>query len=112
MRIAIPLAGGRLAAHFGHCEEFALVDADGGSSGQLTICMVTAPPHQPGFLPSWLHEQGVSAVIAGGMGSRAMALFEECGIRVVTGAPDLDVETLVKSFWEGSLVTGGNVCNH
>jgi predicted Fe-Mo cluster-binding NifX family protein len=46
------------------------------------------------------------------MGSRAMALFEECGIRVVTGAPDLDVETRVKSFLEGSLVTGGNVCNH
>ena len=28
MRIAIPMADGRLAQHFGHCEKFALVDVD------------------------------------------------------------------------------------
>lgn len=28
MRIAIPLADGKLAMHFGHCERFALVDID------------------------------------------------------------------------------------
>ena len=28
MRIAIPLAGGKLAMHFGHCEQFALFDVD------------------------------------------------------------------------------------
>lgn len=26
MRIAIPVTGGRLAEHFGHCEQFALID--------------------------------------------------------------------------------------
>jgi len=28
MKIAIPLAGGKLSAHFGHCQEFAIIDAD------------------------------------------------------------------------------------
>ena len=28
MRIAIPIADGKLAMHFGHCERFALVDVD------------------------------------------------------------------------------------
>jgi len=29
VKIAIPLADGRLAMHFGHCEHFALVDVYG-----------------------------------------------------------------------------------
>lgn len=28
MKIAIPMAGGQLCMHFGHCEQFALVDVD------------------------------------------------------------------------------------
>ena len=28
MKIAIPLANGKLTMHFGHCEGFALVDVD------------------------------------------------------------------------------------
>ena len=28
MKIAIPVTGGRLSAHFGHCERFALIDVD------------------------------------------------------------------------------------
>ena len=28
MKIAIPLAAGRLCMHFGHCEQFALVEVD------------------------------------------------------------------------------------
>jgi predicted Fe-Mo cluster-binding NifX family protein len=30
MRIAIPMAGGTLCPHFGHCEQFAIVDVDQG----------------------------------------------------------------------------------
>jgi len=28
MRIAIPVTDGRVSAHFGHCEQFAIIDAD------------------------------------------------------------------------------------
>jgi len=28
MKIAIPIAGGKLCMHFGHCEQFALIAAD------------------------------------------------------------------------------------
>ncbi|NLF18973.1 MAG: ATPase, partial [Lentisphaerae bacterium] len=28
MRLAIPIADGRLSLHFGHCESFALIDVD------------------------------------------------------------------------------------
>lgn len=51
MRIAIPLANGKLAVHFGHCERFALVDADAAEKKIISREDIEAPPHQPGLLP-------------------------------------------------------------
>jgi len=112
MRIAIPLAGGRLAMHFGHCESFALVDVDNGSGCIAGRKDVPAPAHQPGLLPPWLSEKGATVIIAGGMGQRAQELFTQHGIKVVVGAPSETPETLVKGFLEGSLKLGGNACDH
>ncbi len=28
MRFAVPLSGGMISPHFGHCEQFALIDVD------------------------------------------------------------------------------------
>ncbi len=107
---AIPLAEGKLCSHFGHCEQFALIEAeDGDIKGKS---MHTPPPHEPGVLPRWLHELGTDIIIAGGMGSRAQGLFNENGIKVVTGAPIDTPESLVKQYLSNSLVTGENVCDH
>ena len=112
MKIAIPLANGRLSMHFGHCEQFALVDADPDAMTVGKVEMLTPPPHEPGVLPRWLHEQGANVIIAGGMGMRAQQLFSQNDIRVVVGAAADLPETLVKSFLEGTLKTGQNVCDH
>lgn len=112
MRIAIPVAEGRLCPHFGHCEEFALIDVDQESkqiTGQQTL---PSPDHQPGLLPRWLHEQGTTIVIAGGMGRRAQDLFTENGIRVIIGASSQPPEAVVKAYLDGSLETGANICDH
>jgi hypothetical protein len=58
MKIAIPITGGKLSAHFGHCEGFALVDADAESRTITSTQIVAAPPHEPGLLPRWLAEKG------------------------------------------------------
>jgi predicted Fe-Mo cluster-binding NifX family protein len=55
---------------------------------------------------------GTDIIIAGGMGSRAQGLFNENGIKVVTGAPIDTPESLVKQYLSNSLVTGENVCDH
>ena len=81
MKFAIPVADGRLAAHFGHCEQFALIETENGEI--KNSAMQTPPPHEPGVLPKWLHEQGANVIIAGGMGSRAQQLFGQSGIKVV-----------------------------
>jgi len=74
--------------------------------------LLTPPPHEPGVLPGWLHELGVDVIIAGGMGQRALGLFGENGIKVVTGAPALTPEELVHQYLANTLVTGENVCDH
>ena len=110
MKFAIPMAEGKLAVHFGHCKEFAIVHvADGSITETETL---TPPPHEPGVLPRWVHDLGVETVIAGGMGHKAQQIFAEHGVKVVTGAPSLPPEQVVTQFLEQSLVTGVNLCDH
>ncbi|MGD2124533.1 MAG: iron-sulfur cluster carrier protein MrpORP [Desulfobacteraceae bacterium] len=110
MLFAIPVAGGKLSAHFGHCEQFALIETENGKIKGKS--MHVPPPHEPGVLPRWLHEQGAQIIIAGGMGARAQQLFNENGIKVVTGAPADSPESLVHQYLSNTLVTGNNICDH
>lgn len=112
MRIAVPMANGRLAQHFGHCEKFALVDVDPATKAITASTEVEAPEHQPGLLPPWLKELGVNLVIAGGMGSRAHSLFQAASIEVVTGAPSDSAAAIIRQYLDGNLVTGDNACDH
>ena len=112
MRYAVPVSDGRLASHFGHCEHFALIDVDVATKTIVSKEIVASPGHQPGFLPGWLAEEGVAAVIAGGMGSRAQSLFQENRIQVIVGAREGEPEQLVMEHLQGMLVTGDNICDH
>lgn len=110
MKFAVPLAEGKLATHFGHCREFAFIDVENGEITNKEIQV--PPPHEPGVLPKWLGDNGVTVVIAGGMGARAVSLLEENRIEVKTGAPPLEPETLVRQYLQNSLTTGQNLCDH
>ena len=112
MRIAIPVADGKLAAHFGHCEEFALIDVDLDNKEIQGQELLTAPPHQPGLLPPWLAERGAEMIIAGGMGVRAQQLFTAHDIVVHVGAPAQSPESIVQAYLSGDLETGANLCDH
>jgi len=110
MKFAIPLAEGKLTAHFGHCQEFALVEVeDNEIKNKETL---VPPPHEPGVLPKWLHDLGTNVIIAGGMGARALELFTQNNIKVIVGAAALTPEELVQQYLDNSLQTGGNVCDH
>ena len=77
MKIAIPVTNGRLSSHFGHCEQFAVVDVDDVGKSITNSELLTPPVHEPGVLPKWLSEMSVNLVIAGGMGQRALQLFAQ-----------------------------------
>jgi len=112
MRIAIPVTNGKLSAHFGHCERFALVEVDRASGEVGAVEYAEAPPHAPGVLPQWLGANGIHVVIAGGMGRRAIDLFAEQGVEVVVGASSDEPAKIARAYADGSLTTEGNVCDH
>jgi len=112
MKYAVPVSGGVVSAHFGHCEQFALIEVDETKKQILKKELVNSPGHEPGLLPPWLAEKGVSLVIAGGMGSRAQGLFQQNKIGVITGTMESDPEKAVLSHLNGILATGANICDH
>jgi len=111
MIIAIPLENGKLGPHFGHSQNFALIEV----TSDKTIGArrdLKAPPHEPGLLPKWLAANNVTTVLCGGMGPKAMNLFSQRGIEVVTGAPIDTPEALIEAHLKGTLKTNANVCHH
>ncbi len=112
MKIAIPLAGGKLCQHFGHCEQFALLDVDEAGGRVSGMSLHVPPPHEPGVLPRWLAALGTELVIAGGMGRQAQSILAEHGVKVVIGAQAGTPAELATAWLGGKLVTGPNICDH
>jgi len=108
--IAIPLENGQLCSHFGHCEEFAILNTENGTI--VSEKTVTPPEHQPGLYPGWISQFGVTDVIAGGMGQQAISLFHQQNINVFVGAPVKSAPELVKDFLSGQLSLNANYCDH
>lgn len=112
MKIAIPTAQGLLCPHFGHCEEFTMVQVDPDTKTVRATERIPAPDHQPGMLPGWLRERGADVVIAGGMGGRAQDLFTQQGVAVIVGAPVAPPAEIVAAWLDGALLPGDNSCDH
>lgn len=109
-RIAVPTEGGRLCAHFGHCQFFTVFDVEDHKITKKFS--LEPPPHEPGILPAWIAEQGVTDVITGGIGQRAIHLFNNHQINVFVGAPMKSPEELAKDLVDDSLDAGANYCDH
>lgn len=108
--IAIPTSNGLLDEHFGHCQHFALLSVEDNKIVSETT--IDAPPHEPGLLPKFLAEKGVSDVLAGGMGNRAIQLFNQHQVNVFVGAPKLSPKDIAEGFLNGSLKFAANYCDH
>ncbi len=109
MRIAVAREGDMVSEHFGHCEQFVLFDIEGNSIVNTTV--VDNPGHQPGFLPGFLKTKGVEVVIAGGMGPKAVDLFQSLGISTVTGVRG-SIREVVDAYVAGRLQGTGEICDH
>lgn len=107
MKIAVASENKIVAGHFGHCEGFEVFDVEDGKIVKQEF--VKNPGHKPGFLPNYLNDMGVNVIISGGMGGGAVAIFNEKGINIVTGATG-SCEENVKSFVEGKLKSTGSIC--
>jgi predicted Fe-Mo cluster-binding NifX family protein len=111
MKIAVPICDGRFSGHFGGAEAFALYTVDETSREVSEKSMTTPPEHGRGVFPMWLHRQGVTTILAGGMGPRASDIFISHGIDVVLGADGDDPEIMVRAYLDGTLTFSGELCH-
>lgn len=108
MKIAIATVQGKVCEHFGYCESFTIYDVE---NEQIIKKMELANPgHRPGFLPAYLHDHGINVIIAGGMGSGAVDLFNEKHIAIITGASG-EVDSVIDKWLTKELKSSGSVCN-
>jgi len=108
--IAIPTVSGELSTHFGHCENFAIVEIDDNQI--MKVEYLTPPRHEPGVYPNFLAENGVKVIIVGGIGQKAQNLFAQHDIEVYIGVNSGSPEKLVEDYMNNLLQTGQNLCDH
>ncbi len=108
MRIAVAYDDEYVSEHFGHCEGFALYEAEEGRVVKKGFKQ--NPGHRPGFLPKYLKEAGVDLIISGGMGEAAQQLFAKNNIEVIVGVEGSCDEVVLK-YLDGELKSSGRVCS-
>ncbi len=109
-KIAIPTQNNALCSHFGHSENFVIYQTEDGKIIRHEI--LTPPPHEPGSIPKWLHDQGVTDIIAGGIGQRAIQILLANQINVFVGVAPKPAEELVNDLLTDNLQAGVNLCDH
>ncbi len=74
-KVAIASEKDNVSDHFGYCEGFNIYDIKEEKITKKEF--VPNPGHKPGFLPNFLNEKGVNIIISGGMGQKAVNIFNE-----------------------------------
>ena len=109
-KIALPTDHDVLCPHFGKCYQFSVYEIKDNKI--VSENALIPPPHEPGVLPAWLAENGVTDIIALGMGQRAIGLFNQHKINVFIGVPVKEPRELVLDYLNGMLETSDNTCDH
>ena len=103
--------GGQMSQHFGRCPCYLIVDVEGSEVKKTAI--VDNPyfnNHIPGKVPQFIKEQGAQVMIAGGMGPRAIDMFSNFCIEVVTGAIG-NTDNVLQAYLRGE-ISGVEPCKH
>ncbi len=116
MRIGIPVnedlgLESPTGAHFGHAPLYALVELD-----TMEVSVIPNESNHAGgdkLPPEWLNEMGVELLLCGGMGQRAIDLFEKFCIPVYFGEEPTAGE-MIEAYKEDRLrlATSEDGCTH
>lgn len=110
---SIPNLGKRVSEHFGRCSSFFIYRLD----DQNNIVKEEDQPNKLGGmhtgacqLPPYVKQFNVDVIIAGGMGAKAIAQFNNFGIEVVT-APGFVPNEALQLYLDGK-IKGYDTCSH
>jgi predicted Fe-Mo cluster-binding NifX family protein len=100
-----------VSGHFGRCPFFTLAQVvDGKVASTKVQANAHYGNHQPGQMPLYIKELGAEVILAGGMGPKAVQMFEQLGIEVATGAIG-NVGRVLQAWLDGGL-SGTIPCHH
>lgn len=111
MKIALPMDGHMLNQHFGRSKSFMLAEVD--ENGILKSREISTENllHNHEGLSDLFIKEGVSTVIAGGMGDGAYKPLKEKGIEVIRGASG-KISKVLDDYLKGILEDNGINCIH
>jgi predicted Fe-Mo cluster-binding NifX family protein len=107
MKIAIATDGNAVSQHFGRCPAFTVLTVE--NDRLVKEENVDNPGHNPGLIPQFLHDRGVTCIVAGGMGRRASDFFNQLGIETILGISG-NVDEVVQRLLKGTLESRESLC--
>lgn len=93
-----------MSMHFGHCDLYTLVDVE--DNAVKAVRTLPGVPHEEGgclAAVQYLAAQGVTALLAGGMGMRPLMGFQQAGISVLFAGACATVGDAVNACLQGKL---------
>ena len=112
MKIAVPVTStNQVDEHFGHCEFYSIYTV----SEKNEITKIETIPSVQGCgcksnIAGVLAADGVTIMLAGGIGGGALNVLYNSGIEVIRGCSG-DAQEVVKSFISGELTNSGESCH-
>jgi predicted Fe-Mo cluster-binding NifX family protein len=113
MKIAVPVTGeNQIDDHFGHCESYSVFTVS--DNNEITGISSVESPEGCGCkseIASMLSLDGVTVMLAAGIGDGAVNNLNNNGIEVIRGCSG-DAEEVVKLFISGLVEDTGSSCGH
>ncbi|MBK7172747.1 MAG: NifB/NifX family molybdenum-iron cluster-binding protein [Bacteroidales bacterium] len=112
-KIAIPLTSdNRVDDHFGHCEFYGVYTI--ADNKEITDFQTIKSQQGCGCksnIAAVLSNQGVTIMLAGGIGAGAINVLNHWGINVVRGCSGL-AQDVIAAYLKGEIIDNGESCQH
>ncbi|MBN2333397.1 MAG: NifB/NifX family molybdenum-iron cluster-binding protein [Deltaproteobacteria bacterium] len=103
---------GEMSMHFGRCPAYVVAYVN--DNNNLDTTEIVENPyfgqHVPGQVPAFIKSLAADVIIAGGMGPKAIDMFQGFGIDVVTGVGGR-VGNVLQAYLDGK-ISGAASCGH
>jgi len=110
MKIAVTYENGNIFQHFGHTEQFKIYEVENNAVIKSEVVDTNGSGH--GALAGFLAQNGVNALICGGIGGGAQMALAEVGIKLYGGVQG-NADEAVNALLTGSLGYNPEVkCDH
>ena len=107
MKVALSTKNNMITEHFGHCDYFIVYEVENKEIKGSNL--IKNPPHQKGFLPKFLKDNGIDVVIAGGIGKMAVDLLKDLGIECYINISG-EADEVIKRYIDGEITSQGQPC--